>query len=384
MYSEGAKRIAWVDHAKAIGIVLVVLGHTWGLSTLTMNLIYSFHMPLFFFLSGFLLKERYLNKNFWEYLARLVRSLVIPYVCFWLISYIYWLLTHALTLDPTKYYGLTFWQLFTGFLYGTGDLDHTLYIINVDLWFFTCLFSTTLLFYIVYRLTAPLRGNQEASPNSVWAVLVLGAVLIALGFASPLLHLVLGFRLPWNIDLAGVAVVFYAAGHFLSPGASLRPFLSSPDVNVSTFNPFERDLTLKAGARPVGLILLVVSALALLVVVSLNGRVDMNTMLFGSLGWFYLGAVLGILMVVTVSQFLPQNRLSRWLSENTIVIFPLHQLLFSIFTGVAVRVLGFPLSFKGSLVTSLVFTLAALICCFPAALLLRRFLPLMIGERGKG
>lgn len=45
------ERIKWVDTAKAIGIAAIVLGHTVGESPLK-TYVYSFHIPLFFFLSG--------------------------------------------------------------------------------------------------------------------------------------------------------------------------------------------------------------------------------------------------------------------------------------------------------------------------------------------
>ncbi|WP_162779036.1 acyltransferase family protein, partial [Klebsiella pneumoniae] len=57
-------RETWVDYAKGIGIILVVFGHAnRGLYSSGIyispeiyhyldNVIYSFHMPLFFFLSG--------------------------------------------------------------------------------------------------------------------------------------------------------------------------------------------------------------------------------------------------------------------------------------------------------------------------------------------
>ena len=58
------ERNVWVDYAKAIGIILVVYGHVArgvfnaglpmdeGEFVLVDSIIYSFHMPLFFFLSG--------------------------------------------------------------------------------------------------------------------------------------------------------------------------------------------------------------------------------------------------------------------------------------------------------------------------------------------
>lgn len=81
----------WVNTAKAIGIVLVVLGHaisdtmlsgTGGTPRLIFDLIYSFHMPLFFFLAGFcgskvLELEHIAEKK--EYLSARMKRLMVPY-----------------------------------------------------------------------------------------------------------------------------------------------------------------------------------------------------------------------------------------------------------------------------------------------------------------
>ena len=55
-------RIPMIDVAKGIGIILVVIGHT-NLPTLVMNLIYAFHVPLFFVLSGMVFN---MNKSLTE------------------------------------------------------------------------------------------------------------------------------------------------------------------------------------------------------------------------------------------------------------------------------------------------------------------------------
>lgn len=67
------KRLNWVDWAKTFGIFLVVFGHSfnpssseWSWELELLNLIYSFHMPLFFFLSGYLFKVK--ETNFGDYL----------------------------------------------------------------------------------------------------------------------------------------------------------------------------------------------------------------------------------------------------------------------------------------------------------------------------
>ena len=41
-------RVGWIDVAKGIAIVLVIIGHTVQFGGGTRNFIFSFHMPLFF------------------------------------------------------------------------------------------------------------------------------------------------------------------------------------------------------------------------------------------------------------------------------------------------------------------------------------------------
>ena len=70
------KRIEWVDIAKAITIILVIVGHTVG--GLSIAIIYSFHMPLFFILSAYTFKcsenkEQFVNKT-----EKAFKHLIIP------------------------------------------------------------------------------------------------------------------------------------------------------------------------------------------------------------------------------------------------------------------------------------------------------------------
>jgi acyltransferase len=51
------------DKIRAIGILLVVFGHILGISRRVELYIYSFHMPLFFLLSGLILTQIRLNQN---------------------------------------------------------------------------------------------------------------------------------------------------------------------------------------------------------------------------------------------------------------------------------------------------------------------------------
>lgn len=68
-------RLNYIDIAKGIGILLVVIGHTVK-DDYSHAIIFSFHMPLFFILSGFFIKPQNLKDNF----LKIWRSLLIPYL----------------------------------------------------------------------------------------------------------------------------------------------------------------------------------------------------------------------------------------------------------------------------------------------------------------
>jgi fucose 4-O-acetylase-like acetyltransferase len=83
-------RITWLDHAKGLGIFLVVLGHTLrGLINSAMlepsmaiqfvdKWIYAFHMPLFFFISGLFI-ERSVSKPLNTFVLGKLQTIVYPY-----------------------------------------------------------------------------------------------------------------------------------------------------------------------------------------------------------------------------------------------------------------------------------------------------------------
>lgn len=81
-------RIAWVDYAKGIGIILVVVGHVLrGLQKTPVHVpgwefadtwIYAFHMPLFFYLSG-LFAEHSCHGTFGQYFGGKARRILWPY-----------------------------------------------------------------------------------------------------------------------------------------------------------------------------------------------------------------------------------------------------------------------------------------------------------------
>lgn len=95
------ERISWIDILKGIAIVGVFVGHTTGaqfgnVSGFLNVWVYSFHMPLFFFLSGYVFSLRK-YENYKYFFMRKVKSLIVPMV-FLALLLLY------LILDGTIYY----------------------------------------------------------------------------------------------------------------------------------------------------------------------------------------------------------------------------------------------------------------------------------------
>lgn len=72
---EKGNRTQSVDIAKGILIILVVVAH--AQTDIIHDIIFMFHMPLFFVISGFLMKREKLLKN--GYIIEKVKSLMLPY-----------------------------------------------------------------------------------------------------------------------------------------------------------------------------------------------------------------------------------------------------------------------------------------------------------------
>lgn len=95
----------WVNMSKVIGIYLMILGHRHLVDNQITQLIFSFHMPLFFIMSGML----YHPKTFRETFNKTLKSLITPFVIMtliWVLFYIVCLLKNHLPLSAIWPYAI--------------------------------------------------------------------------------------------------------------------------------------------------------------------------------------------------------------------------------------------------------------------------------------
>ncbi|MGN0194677.1 MAG: acyltransferase family protein [Pseudoramibacter sp.] len=72
------ERVKWIDNARAIGILFIITGHTIGLTfgQTFFNVIYAVNVAIFFFLSGYLHRQKPIKKV----IKGGVENLLLPYV----------------------------------------------------------------------------------------------------------------------------------------------------------------------------------------------------------------------------------------------------------------------------------------------------------------
>ena len=105
-FSSNVNRIEWIDIAKGIGIILVVIGHNFSDGENIIYLrkwIYSFHMPLFFLLSGILFSAK--QESFKDFSLKELELFFYLILFLQLISLALFISSYLIVSKLIKYYG---------------------------------------------------------------------------------------------------------------------------------------------------------------------------------------------------------------------------------------------------------------------------------------
>lgn len=167
---EKSKRIGYVDILKCIGIILIVYGHIY-INQISYNLLYSFHVSIFFFIAGFLYKQQPTGKN----IKHKFYTTIIPYLIFGFIELLYW-----------QFIEKRFRASELPFQYGLLGLisgKYSLLDFNVHLWFLPAYFSTLVTFDILTKLL----GKKW----NIVPIIILSLLYI---FINPMTELVFGIE----------------------------------------------------------------------------------------------------------------------------------------------------------------------------------------------
>ena len=347
-------RVEWVDIAKGIGIILVIIGH---LSIPYTDLwIYTFHMPLFFFLSGVVFSG--IKYKFKAFLLKRIKALVIPYFAlgfgiFLFFTFLYVYHNKTGTVPPYFVIGAldTPVNMLVKFLVQKGYWT---------VWFLACLFIAEILFYFVLKASK----NRMAITVAISSVICVGG-LVYYRFG--------GVTLPWNIDTALIAQFFMCMGYLFSNSTSLTKFREYITVNAS--NPVRCIMSV---------LFLVVNVISGFASFKISGSsANMSIGAYGIEPLSFLSAISGILFIIAVASMI-KSRFLSYLGRNTMLVFAWHSRIVIIALNYLYLAIGIFQSsgFIIRCIYGVVTTIAILAILMPLDYLIQRsFLSFMVGRK---
>lgn len=330
---SGQPRISYIDTSKAIAIFLVILGHVVDVGTPMKTVLYTFHMPLFFMLTGMTYKWP-LDKSWQTIKVRLVRYagvLLIPYVLF------------ALFYSKLTYSNIVF------IIYSSW---HTIKLAGSlsSLWFLMALFMSHIYLLFLFKVL-PKQIITTPVALSIMALLLL-VIGVFLPYGGKY-----GYPLMTNVAFVGAAFVLI--------GFLLRKIYGYSELNIAW----------RVSAFLVATILFIV-------IIPFNhpspGYVLMADGLYGNVVLFAVTAILGATAVIMFSQItdvlLSRCTLMMWIGKNTLGIFLVHKFFIS---GAHTITNKMGMDYNNITIACILSVMVLLISCI-AVMAINRFVPFLL------
>lgn len=286
------QRIKWIDYLKGFLILTVMFGHTFGIPNALKVYIYSFHMPLFFILSGYTMSvEKY---SFKEFLAKKFKALILSGLIF------------MIPLSMWEIYLLHF-RTFTvdGFINGVllgirgGDLGIP--------WFLVCLFVCELILYIM------IKGIKDDKCTLLLVTMLSIANYMYIRFiGSPFKSKVL----PFCFDIVGISILLIYIGYFIKQ----KKFEIKKDRNLYMINFFAISI-----------------CTCILNYIKAGERVDIYTYRIGSYLLFMVSAISGSIACIMLFKKIRKAKILEYIGKNSLIYYVFHYTLFVTFTKILIE-----------------------------------------------
>ena len=285
-------RISWIDMAKGYGILAVFTGHLVQ-GTVIGDFVYSFHLPLFFFISGYLFSVK---ESFPKFFAHKCRTILLPYFVFGLPIVFF-----------AAYYPLVFARNTPRWLpdpaaLGEAIVDNLIaFVIQIryaTLWYLAVLFGLNMVMYVLTRFP------QVA----LHIIIVIAMTVVGLDYYARG-----GFQLPWNVDVIMTTISFFYVGYLLRRHDTVM----------------EKVISLKVWQRLIlWAALMAVNIGANIMSFRISGEgLELYRMQYGMPVFTYLSAFAGVFGVVVFSTLFTARPLS-YIGEHSMLFFLWHQAIF--------------------------------------------------------
>lgn len=345
------KRERYLDIARALAIIFIVVGHTLVHSEhcyYIFKMLYGFHVALFFVISGYSFKVD--NLSFWAFLKKKFLRIMLPYFIWaflFLIPYFAFGSGVGESVGVSSSFNLK--EMLLNVLYGNGNMEALKQ--NSSLWFLPALFSMEIIYYFVIKIIGLFKRNGATK-------FILFIPIIAVAFLAAYC---LKIQLPWGINTALVMGIFFYFGWILkSIDYADKKIFTNPLFMVSMF---------AFGAA---------SILA-------NSLVMCIDYVYGNLVLCILSGITMALGVFAISVKVKSCAWLEYIGRNTMGILIFHKLIIVLFQTKMGRISDLLMS--SNIVTEILISLLAVAISIALSLivnlLLKKILPFTIGEKYK-
>lgn len=334
------KRVEWLDSLRGVAMLAVVIGHSCELyvsaDSTMMKLIYSFHMPLFFMVSGATFRvDKY--ERFRDCLIGEAKRLLVPYVWLYLIDLPLWYLNwEVLGSNSTSLS-----ELLLGLFTANKQINN---MTNGALWFLPTLFLVSILYWWLADLDRQGKVRLEGSIILTFAV----AIYLCTFYDEDTV---------WHWSVVPMATVFYYLGNL---------FMTHCDEIFDAL-----DVGQKGGKSAI----VAIVALALGVWAALeNSRVTMHENSYGTVVLMLVSALGISLALVICLASLPTIPLLSYSGQNTLTILGFHIPLLRFLEN-------FSLTAAFAEEHTLLTGVLVYLLCVPIAMFVNRFCPFIVGKK---
>lgn len=188
-------RRRYLDIARGIGIMLVIISHAHGLSSYLIN----YYIPIFFVISGFTYRG---GRSYAKNIKIKAKRLLIPYFAYsFVLLAVYAVLGRSAEETKFSLFGILYSRFCLYDMSTHADNVFLFTVANGAMWYLTAFFVTGLVYHLVIDSALRSRRNLAFILAGLTAVTMLLAELPVL--------------LPWSIDIACVGTVFMIVGTLL-------------------------------------------------------------------------------------------------------------------------------------------------------------------------
>lgn len=266
------RRIHFLDIARGVAVIAVIVGHiqpslcpewltTW---------VYSFHLPLFFIISGILINTKKYS-SFGLFFKKTVKSLLVQYLVLSIIIF-------SIDIGKDVVKGEMNLELLSRQLFGIITSWRHTELYNA-LWFIPAIILAEFAAFPLIKIANRLSINRR--------VLLLILSTISTAVLGSIILLLLGKKaLPWAVDILPIIVSFILFGQLLRPLviSEKQRTLSLFRTNIATI-----------------IFLSVNVAACILNYYTLNGRIDLYDSVIGNPFLFFISALTGSLFILFLS-----------------------------------------------------------------------------------